>query len=269
MKTVFLITARLKSKRLKKKIFKEINRKPMIYYMIQRLKSIKEIDNIIICTSKTKEDYQIVDFCKKYKVDYYRGSSKDVILRLKDASEYFNAKYIINIPADNPLVDPIYIKKTISLIKTGKYDLIRNYSIPIGLFCYGMTLGSLKKVCDIKKSNLTEVWYKYYSETRYFKIFDIKPIRKHSEFKARLTVDYIEDFLLIKKVILYFKKNLNFNINDLIKYFKKYPKDLNINKHLNQKTKSRYIKQSAIKLKKNIKFKKYNKKYNDFIDYKL
>lgn len=240
----------------------------MIYYMVQRLRQIKEIDNIIICTSKTKQDSQIVKFCKKHEVDYYCGSSKDVILRLKNAAEYFSAKYIVNIPADNPIVDPIYIKKTILLLKQNKYDLIRNYSISIGLFCYGMTFNSLKKVCDIKKSNSTEVWYKYYSETGFFKIYDIKPLKKHSKLKVRLTVDYKEDFLLIKKLILYFLKNLNFNINHLIRYFEKFPKDLNINKNLNQKTNKRYLQQSVIKLRKNIKFRKYKTKYYDYLDYK-
>lgn len=267
MRTVFLITARLKSTRLKKKIFKKINNKPMIYHMIQRIKSIKEINDIIVCTSKEKEDNQIVKFCKKNDIQYYCGSSDDVILRLKNAAKQFNAKYIINIPADNPLVDPLYIKKTIFFLKKDKYDLIRNYSISIGLFCYGVTQKSLEKVCKIKKSRFTEVWYKYFTDTGYFKVFDINPEKKHRKLKVRLTVDYKQDFKLIKKIILYFKHNLNFNINDLIKYFNKFPKDIEINKYLNKETKLRYLKQSKIELRKNIKFKKVNKKYYDFTDF--
>lgn len=267
MKTIFLITARLKSTRLKKKIFKKINNKPMIYYMIKRLQDIKQLNKVVVCTSKEKQDLKLVSYCKKNKFDFYCGSSNDVILRLKNAAEYFNAKYIINIPADNPLVDPIYIKETIYYLKKNKYDFIRNYSIPIGLFCYGITLESLKKVCEIKKSSSTEVWYKYYTETGYFKVFDINPSTKHKKFKARLTVDYLEDFILVKKIILYFKNKINFNINDIIKYFNKFPKDLIINEELSKKTNLRYIKQSAIKVKKHSKMKKYKKKYPDFLDF--
>ena len=58
-----------------------------------------------MCTSKEKQDLKLVNYCKKNKFDFYCGSSNDVILRLKNAAEYFY-KYIINIPVDNPLVDP-------------------------------------------------------------------------------------------------------------------------------------------------------------------
>ena len=114
-------------------------------------------------------------------------------------------------------------------------------------------------MCEIKKSSSTEVWYKYFTETGYFKVFDINPSKKHKKFKARLTVDYLEDFILVKKIILYFKK-INFNINDIIKYFNKFPKDLIINEEFSKKTNLRYIKQSAIKVKKNPKLKKNIKK---------
>ena len=51
MKSGFLITARLKSTRLKKKVLKKINNKPLISHMIERIKYFGKFDKIIICTS--------------------------------------------------------------------------------------------------------------------------------------------------------------------------------------------------------------------------
>ena len=48
METIFLITARLKSTRLKKKFLKKINNKPMIYYMIKRLQNIKHLNKVVV-----------------------------------------------------------------------------------------------------------------------------------------------------------------------------------------------------------------------------
>jgi len=49
MKTAFLITARLKSTRLPKKILLEVARKPLIVHMLDRIKNAMSIDKIIIC----------------------------------------------------------------------------------------------------------------------------------------------------------------------------------------------------------------------------
>ena len=50
MKTAFLITARLKSTRLPKKIILDIIGKPLIVHMLDRLKQAETIDKIIICS---------------------------------------------------------------------------------------------------------------------------------------------------------------------------------------------------------------------------
>ena len=266
-KVVFLITARLKSTRLKKKIIKKIKNKPMICHMIDNIKKIKQIDEVIVCTSTDGQDNELVNILKKNSYKYYRGSKNDVFLRLTNAAKKYNAKYIINIPADNPLVDPINIKKTIIILKKKKYDFVRNYNIPIGLFCYGMTMSSMKKICMIKKIKNTEVWYKFYTHTKFFKVKTINKIKKF-KMNCRLTVDYIEDFLLIKKIIEFYEKKDGINIYDIKKYFNFFPKDKKINLHLNKLSHTRFKDQSSILLKDNIKFKyKVKKVYKDFIDY--
>jgi len=56
MKTAFLITARLKSTRLPKKILLEVAGKPLIVHMLDRIKRALTIDKIIICTSTNPQD---------------------------------------------------------------------------------------------------------------------------------------------------------------------------------------------------------------------
>ena len=56
-----IIEARMDSARLKGKIMKKINRKELIKILISRLKICKELDNIIIATSKKKSNNHIED----------------------------------------------------------------------------------------------------------------------------------------------------------------------------------------------------------------
>ena len=56
MQTAFLITARLKSRRLPRKILLKVQGKPLIIHMINRIKYAKKINKIIICTSTNIQD---------------------------------------------------------------------------------------------------------------------------------------------------------------------------------------------------------------------
>ena len=68
MSNAFLITARLKSTRLAKKIILEVLKKPLIVHMIDRIKFAKNIDKIIICTSTNVQDNLLEEIAIPYKV---------------------------------------------------------------------------------------------------------------------------------------------------------------------------------------------------------
>ncbi len=56
MKIGFLITARLKSKRLPKKLLLPLNGYSVIERVIQRAKKVVDPENIILCTSTFNQD---------------------------------------------------------------------------------------------------------------------------------------------------------------------------------------------------------------------
>ena len=56
MNAAILITARLKSQRLPRKVLKPLCGKPMIEHMVERLRFADFTDRIILCTSPLEED---------------------------------------------------------------------------------------------------------------------------------------------------------------------------------------------------------------------
>lgn len=60
-----LVQARTGSKRLKNKVLKKINRRTILENLIIRLKKVKKIKNIIVLTTKKKEDDSIINLLKK------------------------------------------------------------------------------------------------------------------------------------------------------------------------------------------------------------
>ena len=55
--------------------------------------------------------------------------------------------------------------------------------------------------------------------------------------KLRWTLDTVEDFELINRIynIIYSQKGNDFNMNDIIRLYKEYPKLKEINEHIEQK----------------------------------
>ena len=82
-----IVQARCGSKRLNRKIFKKILNVSIIERVIKRLKKSKKISNIIIVTSKYKVDDDIEIFCKKKKINIYRGSLNNVASRFLEVSK--------------------------------------------------------------------------------------------------------------------------------------------------------------------------------------
>ena len=105
-KIVAIIEARMSSTRLEGKVLKKIDGEEVLKIIIKRLRFSKQINQIIVATTKAKKDDRIARFLKKNKQLYYRGSSSDVMGRIINAAEKFKAEIIVRVTGDNPLTDP-------------------------------------------------------------------------------------------------------------------------------------------------------------------
>ncbi len=252
MKIAFLITARLKSTRLPMKVIKPMHGKPMIMHMLDRLKESKSLDEIIICTSEESQDDPLVEISEKTGVQCYRGDADDVIGRLLGAAEMYNVDYIVNITADCPFVDPVYIDHIVNAYKKTNADLIRAWDLPHGAFSYGIKTEAARKVLELKNSNDTEVWYQYFTDTGLFNVVDLEIENKfHKRPGLRMTLDYPEDWQFFEAIFdeLY-EDGKVFKLDKILKLLDEKPEIIELNRHCSAKFYKRYSRQSAIKLKK-------------------
>ena len=74
------IPIRLDSARLANKHLLKINGKPLLKYLIERLKKSKKIRNIIVCTTNTKHDDLLIEFLKIEGVTYFRGDKNNILI---------------------------------------------------------------------------------------------------------------------------------------------------------------------------------------------
>ena len=247
MKIASFITARLKSQRLKRKVLLPICGRPMLGHLVDRLRHSKKCHRIVLCTSTIDQDDDLEKFALKEGLDCFRGHPDDVMLRLRDAADFYNIDVISSCTADNPLIDNLFMDELIDYHINGKFDLSMSKNIPFGTFTMTVNRSSLDKACDIKDSSETEFWPQYFLRTNKFKLGELFHNKNYSNSGLRLTVDEKPDFELMKIIFKnLYKSGEIFSLNDVIKFLDKNPKLKKINSNVNQK------KPKEIKLKTNL-----------------
>ena len=87
MKICCLIQARSTSKRLPGKILKIINNKTIIEHLDERIRKIKNIEDIIYLIPNNKKNNNLKLFLKKKKISISSRSEKNVLKRYYDADK--------------------------------------------------------------------------------------------------------------------------------------------------------------------------------------
>ena len=199
------ITVRTNSSRLPKKCLLDFGESNVITHLIRRAKKFNI--NPIVCTTKNKSDDIIEKISKYEKIKFFRGSEKNKIKRWYDCSIKFNIKYFHTIDADDPFFDPLTVKRSLNLCKKG-YDIVYPSVISQqGGASEGWSISN--KAISIVYKNLT----KYKKKINTLDTEMIEPFFQHKNLKkiilrgakyelknARLTLDYKEDYKLLKKI---------------------------------------------------------------------
>lgn len=101
------------SSRLPGKILLDIAGKPMLQRVVERARQARWIDGVAVATTVDPADDQVADFCAQQGYPCFRGSVHDVLDRYYQAAQALEAKTIIRLTGDCPLVDPRIIDQTI------------------------------------------------------------------------------------------------------------------------------------------------------------
>ena len=146
MKVVAIVQARMNSSRLPGKVMMQLVNKPVLEHVVERLSYCKLIEKIVVATSNESSDDQVKDYCVNNKIDFYRGSLVDVLDRYYHAAKIYNAKAILRITCDCPVIDPVVVDAVITGYLSGEYD---SYGLggkfPDGLDCTVYSFSSLEK----------------------------------------------------------------------------------------------------------------------------
>ena len=236
-KVVAIIQARMGSTRLPGKVMKDLCGKTVLAHDIERVRQSKYIDEIVIATTKFKEDDIILKEVSKNGAKVYRGSENDVLSRYYEAAKENKADVIVRITSDCPLIDPFIVDEVLN----SNYDLVTNAGVypenrtyPRGLdvevFSFDILKKSFQEAIEMyQREHVTPFIYENSKNIYYYK-------NNIDYSKYRWTLDTEEDYKLIE--IIYkklYKGEHNFYFNDILKLFDDIPELFEINKNVRQK----------------------------------
>lgn len=264
MNKAIFITVRTGSTRLPKKCLLKIQGLTTIQHLIRRVKKSKLANIIILCTTRLKEDDILCKIAKKEGIEFFRGSAKDKLERWKRAAEKFNVEFFVTADGDDLFCEPELIDLAFKQYTLEKPDFIhgdgvKGVDVPCGAFTCAIKTKALKKVCEIKDTDDTEMVWVYFKNTglfNYQKLEGVPLFYKRPE--IRMTLDYPDDFKFFKTIIEKLgaiKKD--FNLKDIISYLDKNPKIIKINQYLQEKFKKNQKLKTKLILKK--EYQKYAK----------
>jgi sialic acid synthase SpsE/spore coat polysaccharide biosynthesis protein SpsF (cytidylyltransferase family) len=202
------IIARLKSKRLKKKVLKPFHSGTMIQDLYHRIGKSELTTDVAVITSFIAEDDPLANFCEQEGLNVFRGHPTSVIDRMLSFAMQNHLGLICRVTGDNPFSDPEILDQMIKLMNEESLDYIKVNNAPIGV---GVELYSVSYLWQLylrMENPFTSeylAWIALNDEESAKGCIDI--IHKNENLSYyNLSVDYQEDYDRCMKVLSHIEK---------------------------------------------------------------
>jgi glutamate-1-semialdehyde 2,1-aminomutase/spore coat polysaccharide biosynthesis protein SpsF len=203
-KVVAIIQARMGSTRFPGKVLAEIQGRPMLWHVVNRVRAASLVTHVVVATSVEPADDAIASFCATHDIACFRGSETDVLDRFYQAARRCGADVIVRITADCPFIDPQVIDRVISTYKEGGFDYVTNtlrYTYPDGLdtevFSFAALAATWREArLPVEREHVTP----YMRTSSRFRVYNVENPLDLSSYNLRWTVDTQADLEFVRAI---------------------------------------------------------------------
>lgn len=248
MKIIAIVQARMNSTRLPGKVMLDINGRPVIEILLNRLMKSKTLDDVIVATTNSPSDDVLVNCVTELGFKAYRGAENDVLQRYYLAAVQERTDAIVRITADCPLIDSGLVDQVVALFKNNNLDYCSNRepeTYPDGLDVEVIKFSALQKAHEnaINQFDREHVTPFIIGSDSFKKEY----IQNHIDFSMyRWTLDYPEDFEVINGIFSIMAPDIFFDWENVLDLEKSNPEIFKQNKDIKRNDGAQ--KSSGIKL---------------------
>ena len=238
MKVVVIIQARMGSTRLPGKVLKDLEGETVLARVVNRLRRSQRISELLVATTDRPADDAIVAECRKCAVPVSRGAEDDVLDRYFRAAQLAQAKVVVRVTSDCPLIDPEIVDKTIAAFLAAGPDYASNVlerTYPRGLDVEVMSFDALARTWHsarrpYEREHVTPYIYEHPAE---FKLLSVTGDADHSAY--RWTLDTPEDMEFVRAVYAQLRDMPAFSWRDILELTNRSPELTELNRSVMQK----------------------------------
>jgi spore coat polysaccharide biosynthesis protein SpsF len=241
MKIAAIIQARMTSTRLPGKVLMDIEGRPMLWHMVDRLKYAQKLDGIVLALPDAKESDALENFARQNNIKYSRGSEDDVLARYYESAREFGVNVVVRITSDCPFIDPKVVDEVIARHLVSGADYTSNISertFPRGLDTEVFNFNVLEQAFgEAKEPYQREHVTPFMREQpKRYKLENVEAKKELAHPEFRLTVDAKEDLELTREIYrhLYVPGQI-FYTQEIIDLLERNPEMAKINAHVEQK----------------------------------
>ena len=176
-------------------------------YIIDLLRTTKEIDEIVLGISEGVENLPFVDIAKSNNIPYIIGDETDVLKRLIDCCDHVNGTDIFRMTTESPFNCFELVGDAWAEHQNNDYDLTVLDNVPDGCGMEIIKLAAYKKSWRLgeakHRSEFTSLFIR--ENKNQFKIGEVVAPEIIKRTDIRLTVDYPEDLVVCRAVYDHFK----------------------------------------------------------------
>jgi len=224
------------SSRFPGKMMQDIDGKPTIARVVERLERCRNLDSIILATTKSAADDVLVCWAENHGLPVHRGSEDDVLGRVVGAHRKMNSEIIVEICGDCPLIDPQVVDLAVETFLANDCDLVTTVlkrSFPKGMDVEVFRFNKLTTMDQtIKDPEVREhVSLSFYQNPDRYRLLGLTAPQQWTAPNVRCVLDYPEDLKFIQAVF----RNLGsdgrsaFGIDDVLALVRRDPGLLAIN----------------------------------------
>lgn len=229
------LQVRMGSSRLPGKATTKINGRPVIEWIVRRLRKCNTVSSIVIATSTLPSNDILEKVSERLGIPCFRGSETDLIGRHLGCAKSANADAIVRITADCPFVDYSLVDKMVSefIRADSGVDVVTNVfppTFPDGLDVEVISTKTLERMDREVVDSVHREWLTMYiyNNPDKFRIVNVKNDIDTSY--LRWTLDYPEDLELMRVIYAAFAGNEDrFTYSEVMEFILQNPETARIN----------------------------------------
>jgi spore coat polysaccharide biosynthesis protein SpsF len=198
-----VVQARTGSTRLPGKVLKELGGRPMLRFMLDRLRGLEGVD-VVVATSDLDRDDVIEDVTRMAGFRVVRGPEDDVLARFACALDAHPADHVIRLTADCPLTDPALVAAVVERHLAARADYTSNVfprTFPKGLDVEVVTRRALlvahtEAIDAGEREHVTPFFYRRPERFRLANLRNDAPLGHE-----RWTVDTADDLAFVRDLV--------------------------------------------------------------------